>query len=100
MEVVQSFVMQFYKLSKFHLRIIVLAAPPICILSAFICFFPFDVSDRRCGIIVSIPDHCLPFYLVLYLIPLRSQMNLYLSPFEITERIRESVIIFKLPVII
>ena len=26
--------------------------------------------------------------------------NLYLSPFEITERIRESVIIFKLPVTI
>ena len=25
-------------------------------------FFPFDVSDGRCGIIVSIPDHCLPFY--------------------------------------
>ena len=23
----------------------------------------FDVSDGRCGIIVSIPDHCLPFYL-------------------------------------
>ena len=21
-------------------------------------FFPFDVSDGRCGIIVSIPDHC------------------------------------------
>ena len=27
-----------------------------------VCFFPFDVSDGRCGIIVSIPDHCLPFY--------------------------------------
>ena len=27
-----------------------------------LCFFPFDVSDGRCGIIVSIPDHCLPFY--------------------------------------
>ena len=27
--------------------------------------FPFDVSDGRCGIIVSVPDHCLPFYLVL-----------------------------------
>ena len=26
-----------------------------------ICRF-FDVSDGRCGIIVSIPDHCLPFY--------------------------------------
>ena len=25
-------------------------------------FFPFDVSDGRCGIIVLIPDHCLPFY--------------------------------------
>ena len=25
-------------------------------------FFPFDVSDGRCGIIVSVPDHCLPFY--------------------------------------
>ena len=22
----------------------------------------FDVSDGRCGIIVSIPDHCIPFY--------------------------------------
>ena len=22
----------------------------------------FDVSDGRCGIIVLIPDHCLPFY--------------------------------------
>ena len=27
-----------------------------------LCFFPFDVSDGRCGIIVSVPDHCLPFY--------------------------------------
>ena len=27
-----------------------------------LCVFPFDVSDGRCGIIVSIPDHCLPFY--------------------------------------
>ena len=27
-----------------------------------LCFFPFDFSDGRCGIIVSIPDHCLPFY--------------------------------------
>ena len=27
-----------------------------------LCFFPFDVSDGRCGINVSIPDHCLPFY--------------------------------------
>ena len=27
-----------------------------------LCFFPFDVSDGRCGIIVSIPDHCLPLY--------------------------------------
>ena len=30
-----------------------------------LCFFPFDVSDGRCGIIVSIPDHCLPFYFVI-----------------------------------
>ena len=29
---------------------------------SYLCFFPFDVSDGRCGIIVSIPDHCLPFY--------------------------------------
>ena len=28
-------------------------------------FFPFDVSDGRCGIIVSIPDHCLSFYFML-----------------------------------
>ena len=27
-----------------------------------LCFFPFDVSDGRCGIIASIPDHYLPFY--------------------------------------
>ena len=27
-----------------------------------LCFFPFGVSDGRCGLIVSIPDHCLPFY--------------------------------------
>ena len=27
-----------------------------------VCVCPFDVSDGRCGIIVSIPDHCLPFY--------------------------------------
>ena len=27
-----------------------------------VCVFPFDVSDGRCGIIVSIPVHCLPFY--------------------------------------
>ena len=27
-----------------------------------LCFFPFDVSDGRCGIIVLVPDHCLPFY--------------------------------------
>ena len=26
------------------------------------CYFSFDVSDGRFGIIVSIPDHCLPFY--------------------------------------
>ena len=31
-----------------------------------LCFFPFDDSDGRCGIIVSIPDHCLPFYFVLF----------------------------------
>ena len=31
-----------------------------------LCFFPFDVSDGRCGIIVSIPDHCLPFYFAVY----------------------------------
>ena len=31
--------------------------------SAFFFFFCFDVSDGRCRIIVSIPDHCLPFYL-------------------------------------
>ena len=30
-----------------------------------LCFFPFDVSYGRCRIIVSIPDHCLPFYFVL-----------------------------------
>ena len=30
--------------------------------SSYLCFFPFDVSDGRCGIIVSVPDHCLPFY--------------------------------------
>ena len=29
-----------------------------------LCFFPLDVSDGRFGIIVSIPDHCLPFYFV------------------------------------
>ena len=29
----------------------------------FVFFFPFDVPDGRCGIIASIPDHCLPFYL-------------------------------------
>ena len=28
-------------------------------------FFPFDVSDERCGILLSIPDHCLPFYFVI-----------------------------------
>ena len=32
-----------------------------------LCFFPFDVSDRRYGIIVSVPDHCLPFYFSNYL---------------------------------
>ena len=26
------------------------------------CFFPFDVSDGRCGTFVSIPDRCFPFY--------------------------------------
>ena len=31
-----------------------------------LCFFPFDVSDGRCGIIVSISDHCLPFYFQFY----------------------------------
>ena len=25
----------------------------------------FDVSGGRCGIIVSIPDHCLPFYFLM-----------------------------------
>ena len=29
-----------------------------------LCFFPFDVSDGRCRIIVSIADHCLPFYFI------------------------------------
>ena len=29
-----------------------------------LCFFPFDVSDGRCEIIVSVPDHCFPFYLI------------------------------------
>ena len=28
----------------------------------FVFFFPFDVSDGRCGMIVSVPDLCLPFY--------------------------------------
>ena len=32
--------------------------------SYFVFVFPFDVSDGRCGIIVSIPDHCVPFYFV------------------------------------
>ena len=27
-----------------------------------LCFVPFDVSDGRCWIIVSIPDHCLHLY--------------------------------------
>ena len=35
-----------------------------CFLVSCLCFFPFDVSGGRCGIIVSIPDHCLPFYFV------------------------------------
>ena len=26
--------------------------------------FPFDVSDGRCGVIVSVPDHCLPSILL------------------------------------
>ena len=28
----------------------------------FVFLFLFDVSDGRCGIIVSIPDHCLSFF--------------------------------------
>ena len=27
-------------------------------------YFVFDVSNGRCGIIVSVPDHCLPFYFI------------------------------------
>ena len=34
---------------------------PLCPVILCLCFFPFDVSYGRCGIIVSIPDHCLPF---------------------------------------
>ena len=34
-------------------------------LGCSLCFIPFDVSDGRCGIIVSVPDHCLPFYFVI-----------------------------------
>ena len=30
------------------------------------CFFPFDVSDGKCGIIISVPDHCLLFCLEFY----------------------------------
>ena len=30
--------------------------------SLFRVSVPFDVSDGRCGIIVSVLDHCLPFY--------------------------------------
>ena len=36
-----------------------------CQFGFLLVMFPlgsFDVSDGRCGIIVSIPDHCLPFY--------------------------------------
>ena len=28
----------------------------------FVFSFFFDVSDEMCGIIVSIPDYCIPFY--------------------------------------
>ena len=29
-------------------------------------FFPFGVLDGKCWAIVSIPDHCLPFYLTFH----------------------------------
>ena len=35
---------------------------PLGSIISCLCFFPFDVFDGRFGIIVSIPDHCLPFY--------------------------------------
>ena len=38
---------------------------PLGLVISCLCFFPFDVSDGRYGIIVSIPDHCLSFYFVL-----------------------------------
>ena len=34
----------------------------------FMFVFPFDVSDGRCGINVSIPDHCLPFYFATFVL--------------------------------
>ena len=35
---------------------------PLGLVISRLCFIPFDVSDGRCGLIVSVPDHCLPFY--------------------------------------
>ena len=35
-------------------------------------FFPFDVSNGRCWIIVLIPDDCLPFYITKNLVPTES----------------------------
>ena len=37
---------------------------PLAVSAHQTSFESFDVSDGRCGIIVSIPDHCFPFYLV------------------------------------
>ena len=34
-------------------------------------FFSFGVLDRRCQVIVSIPDHCLPFYLLSNLVEVK-----------------------------
>ena len=40
-----------------------------------LCFFPSDVSDGMFGIIVSIPDHCLPFYFVILLLVFAVKKN-------------------------
>ena len=49
-----------------------------------------DVSDGRCGIIVSIPDHCLPFYIAYVYIKISGWQEL--EPSLIKDQICQEII--------
>ena len=52
-------VLQSYSYSPFGFLLVMFPLGSSCFVFVFL---PFDVSGGRCGIIVSIPDHCPPFY--------------------------------------